>query len=266
MPKIEYPAYELIEVDVDEKTHVGRLTLNAPKKLNALGVAMLTEMRDGVNRLNADRNVRVVILTGAGRAFSAGADLTEGATGTGVADHLQQDHRPVLEAILRAPKPWISAINGACAGVGSAYGMICDLSVMAEDAYIYQAFAGIGLIPDGGATWLLANALGRKRAYEIIATGEKVAADKCLDWGLVNRVVPSDALLAETRAWAEELAQRAPLSLRYAKASLRTASTSDYGAAYDREVELQAIAGSSHDSQEAIKAFREKRTPTFEGR
>ena len=266
MPKIEYPAYELIEVDVDADTHVGQLTMNVPKKLNALGVEILHEMLDAVNRLNVDHDVRVVILTGAGRAFSAGADLTMGATGTGVSDHLQQDHRPVLEAILRAPKPWISAINGACAGVGSAYGMICDLTVMAEDAYIYQAFAGIGLIPDGGATWLLANALGRKRAYEIIATGEKVAAAKCLEWGLCNRVVPSDALLSETRAWAEELAQRAPLSLRYAKASLHTAINSDYGPAYDREVELQSLAGNSRDSQEAIKAFREKRTPTFEGR
>ena len=157
-------------------------------------------------------------------------------------------------------------MNGACAGIGSAYAMNCDLTVMAEDAYLYQAFAGIGLVPDGGATWLLANALGRKRAYELIATGEKVSAQKCLDWGLCNRVVPADALLAEARAWAEELAQRAPLSLRYAKAALQTATSTDYATTFDREVEFQGICGASEDSQEAIKAFREKRTPTFRGR
>lgn len=266
MPKIEYPNYELIEVEVDADTHVGQLTMNVPKKLNALGVPILHEMLDGVNRLNADRNVRVAILTGAGRGFCAGADLTDSTVGTGVNDHLQQDHRPVLDAIGKAPKPWISAVKGVCAGIGSAYAMNCDLTVMSEDAYIYQAFAGIGLVPDGGATWLLANALGRKRAYEVIATGEKVSAQKCLEWGLCNRVVPTDTLLSEARDWAGELAQRAPLSLRHAKDAMRTATTSDYGATFDREVELQKICSASEDSREAIKAFREKRTPTFNGR
>lgn len=265
MSQMEYPHYELVEVDVDGP--VGQLTLNAPKKLNAIGVPMLRDLLDAVNRLNADADVRVVILTGAGRGFSAGADLTDVAgAGFRISDHLQQDHRPVLMAIGNAPKPWISAVNGACAGIGSAYAMNCDLTVMAEDAYLYQAFAGIGLVPDGGATWLLANALGRKRAYELIATGEKVSARKCLEWGLCNRVVPAAALLSETRSWAEELAQRAPLSLRYAKDALRTAVSSDYATTYDREAQLQDLCGATEDSQEAVRAFREKRTPTFKGR
>ena len=130
-------------------------------------------------------------------------------------------------SIVEAGKPWISAVQGAAAGIGSAYAMSCDLTVMAEDAYIYQAFASIGLVPDGGATWHLTRLLGRKRAYELIATGERVPAQRCLEWGLCNRVVPRERLQDEVFEWAEALAGRAPLSLRYAKEAIRTAAESD---------------------------------------
>ena len=116
--------------------------------------------------------------------------MRRGSSNFRVEDQLNGEYKPALMEIIEAPKPWISAVNGACAGIGSAFAMVCDLTVMAEDAYIYQAFAAISLVPDGGATWHLVRTLGRKRAYEVIATGEKITARKCLEWGLCNRVVP----------------------------------------------------------------------------
>ena len=214
--------YEHIQVEIDGPVAI--LTLDEPKKLNALDVAMLDDMLDAATRLNNMSEIRVVVLTGAGRSFCAGADLrSELGEGRTTADHLNQDHRPVLLAIGNAPKPWISAINGAAAGIGSAYMMNCDLTIMADDAYLFQAFAAIGLVPDAGATWHLMRTLGRKRSYELIATGEKIGAEKCVEWGLANRVVPADRLLEETREFAHTLAKRAPLALRYAKDAIRTA-------------------------------------------
>ncbi len=258
-------SYECIRFEIDGAVAV--LTLDMPKKLNAIDVAMLHEMMDAVSKINDDPSIRVAILAASGSSFCAGADLRiKLEPGRTTADHLNEDHRPVLLAIANSPKPWISAVQGAAAGIGSAYAMNCDLTVMADDAYIYQAFAAIGLIPDGGATWHLANTLGRKRAYEVIATGERLPAARCLDWGLCNRVVPAATLLDETRSWATKLASRAPLSLRYAKDAVRTAVTSDLPRTYDREVELQTICSESEDAKEGIRAFIQKRPPEFKGR
>ena len=166
--------FQNIELQIDGD--IATLTMNRPKKRNAFDVAMLEEMLEAVQEVNQNDAIRVAILTGAGPSFSAGADLTTPlAPGRTVADNLEEDYRPVLMAITYAPKPWISAVNGAAAGVGSAFAMNCDLTVMAEDAYFYQAFASIGLIPDGGATWHLAHTIGRKRAYELIVTGVQPA-------------------------------------------------------------------------------------------
>jgi 2-(1,2-epoxy-1,2-dihydrophenyl)acetyl-CoA isomerase len=222
-----------------------------------------------VREVNEDDSVRVVILTGAGRAFSAGADLAdmpEDKTNFRVEDQLNGEYKPALMEIHEAPKPWISAVNGACAGIGSALGMVCDLTVMAEDAYIYQAFAAISLVPDGGATWHLVRTLGRKRAYEVIVTGEKIRADKCLQWGLCNRVVPADKLLEETLAWANEIAAKAPLSLRYAKQALNAAVENSVSDTISAEAKLQHTCITSEDAQEGIVAFMQKRAPVWKGR
>ncbi|MBJ18552.1 MAG: enoyl-CoA hydratase/isomerase family protein [bacterium] len=264
-PEKKLSSYEHIQLEIDGA--VAALILDEPRKLNAMDVAMLREMMDAVTRINDDDAIRVAILAANGRSFCAGADLrSELGPGRTTTDHLNEDHRPVLLAIANGTKPWISAVQGAAAGIGSAYAMNCDLTIMADDAYIYQAFAAIGLIPDGGATWHLANTLGRKRAYELIATGEKLPAARCLEWGLCNRIVPAAVLLDEAHSWANELAGRAPLSLRYAKDAVRTAITSDLPRTFDREVELQKICSESEDAMEGIKAFIQKREPEFSGR
>jgi len=258
-------SFDKIELQIDDG--IATLTMNRPKKRNAFDVLMLREMLEATEEIDRNDSIRVAILTGAGRSFSAGADLTAPLDpGRTVADNLEEDYRPVLMSITHSPKPWISAVNGAAAGVGSAFAMNCDLTVMAEDAFLYQAFTSIGLIPDGGATWHLARTIGRKRAYELIVTGERLAADRCLALGLCNRVVAADRLLEESHAWARELAAKAPLSLRYAKASLLTALDSDLETSYSRESSLQLTCAQSQDAQEGVRAFSEKRSPVFQGR
>jgi 2-(1,2-epoxy-1,2-dihydrophenyl)acetyl-CoA isomerase len=253
---------------VERHDNVAVVSLNRPDALNSFNAALRRELLLAVREVNDDDSVRVVILTGAGRAFCAGADLAEvpsqGANFR-VEDQLNGEYKPILLDISEAPKPWISAVNGACAGIGSAFAMVCDLTVMAEDAYLYQAFAAISLIPDGGVTWHLVRTLGRKRAYEIIVTGEKVKAGKCLDWGLCNRVVPADKLLSETLAWAGELAGKAPLSLRYAKQALNDAIEDSMGDTISREARLQHLCVNSEDAKEGIAAFIEKRAPRWQG-
>ena len=256
-------------VRVERIGAVALVTLNRPASLNAFDAALRRDVLRAVREVNADDAVRVAVLTGEGRAFSAGADLTEAPDDSGyfrVEDQLNGEYKPVLLEIVNAPKPWISAVNGAAAGIGSAFAMSCDLTVMAENAFIYQAFAAIGLVPDGGATWHLARVLGRKRAFEVIASGEKVAAEKCLDWGLCNRVVPADELVASAIAWAEELAGKSPLALRYAKQALNGAVEDNLGETISREAQLQHICLNSEDAREGSLAFMQKRKPQWQGR
>jgi 2-(1,2-epoxy-1,2-dihydrophenyl)acetyl-CoA isomerase len=258
--------YETIMVERHDSIAV--VSLNRPDSLNSFNGALRRELLLAVREVNEDDSIRVVILTGVGRAFSAGADLAEmPADGKNfrVEDQLNGEFKPLLMEVYEAPKPWISAINGACAGIGSAFGMVCDLTVMAEDAYMYQAFAAISLVPDGGATWHLVRTLGRKRAYEVIVTGEKVAADKCLEWGLCNRVVPAATLLEDTLAWAREIAAKAPLSLRYAKQALNAAIENSVGKTISEEARLQHICINSDDAKEGVAAFMQKRPPQWQG-
>jgi 2-(1,2-epoxy-1,2-dihydrophenyl)acetyl-CoA isomerase len=260
--------YETVLVERHDAVAV--VTMNRPAVLNTFDHALRRDLLRAVREVNDDESVRVAVLTGAGRAFGGGADLSESATQNDpffrVEDQLNGEFKPVLMAIVEAPQPWISAVAGAAAGVSSSFAMACDLTVMADDAYIYQAFAAIGLIPDGGATWHLARTLGRKRAYEFIVSGEKVGAQQCLQLGLCNRVVPRDQLMPETLAWAGELAARAPLALRYAKQALNAAMEESLADTITAEAKLQHTCLTSEDAKEGVTAFLEKRPPLWRGR
>ncbi len=256
-------------ITVERRDAVALVTLNRPDSLNSFNAAMRAELLAAAREVNNDDSVRVVVINGAGRGFSAGADLTEMPLDDPdwrVDDQLNLEYKPIVMEIYGATKPWISAVQGPAAGVASAIAMVCDLSVMAENAYIFQAFSAIGLVPDGGATWHLVHTLGRKRAYEIIATGERLGAAKCLEWGLCNRVVATDSLLDETLAWAAELAGRAPLSLRYAKQAVCQAAEASLAQTISDEAELQRICVASEDALEGATAFLEKRKPVWKGR
>ena len=256
-------------VSIERHGSVVLVSLNRPEALNSFNALQRQELLAAVRQVNADESTRVAVLTGSGRAFSAGADLQEVPDNGGefsVEAQLNEEYRPILMAIIEAPKPWVSAVNGACAGIGSSLAMACDLTVMAENAYMYQAFTAISLVPDGGATWHLVRTLGRKRAYEVIVSGEKINALKCLEWGLCNRVVPADDLVPSTLAWAGELAQKAPLALRYAKQALNSAIENSVGETIAAEARLQAICIDSEDAKEGVRAFMEKRAPVWRGR
>tara|TARA_R110002153_G_scaffold40633_2_gene116224 strand:- start:9914 stop:10696 length:783 start_codon:yes stop_codon:yes gene_type:complete len=246
---------------------IATVSFNRPVSLNAIEASIRAELGSAIKEVNEDDNIRVVILTGVGRAFCAGADLTETLPeGASVEDGLNEQYKPVLMAISNAPKPWISAVNGAAAGIGSAFAMACDLTLMADDAYLYQAFAAIGLIPDGGATWHLAHTIGRKKAFELIAFGEKLKATDCLQLGLCNKVVPADKLMEEAKAMAIILASKAPLSLRYAKEAMNAAMSHDLANTISIEARLQEICANSDDAKEGGQAFLEKRAAVFSGR
>lgn len=255
-------------VAIERRGAVAIVTLNRPQALNSFDAALRRDILLAAREVNNDDSVRVVVLAGAGRGFGAGADLSETPQvdpNWRVDDQLNLEYKPVMLEIYRAPKPWISAVQGPAAGVASSFAMVCDLTVMAENAFIYQAFAAISLVPDGGATWHLVRTLGRKRAYEVIATGEKLSAQKCLDWGLCNRVVPTEQLLDETLVWAEELAGKAPLSLRHAKKAVVEASEADLAQTISVEADLQYLCMNSEDAAEGTTAFLEKRTPVWKG-
>ena len=260
----EYPT-----VLVERQGGTAVVSLNRPDSLNAFDAQLRRDLRLAVREVNDDPTVRVAVLTGGGRAFCAGADLAESAENGEhfrVEDQLNGEYKPILLEMNSAPQPWIAAINGAAAGIGSAFAMNCDLVVMADNAYLYQAFTAIGLVPDGGATWHLVRTLGRKRADEVIVTGEKVSAQKCLEWGLCNRVVAADSLLEETIAWATEIAQRAPLSMRYAKQAVNLAEEQSVGDIISAEAKLQHICINSEYVTEGAIAFMNKRAPVWKDR
>tara|TARA_Y100000766_G_scaffold34709_1_gene24542 strand:- start:7136 stop:7816 length:681 start_codon:yes stop_codon:yes gene_type:complete len=211
-----------------------------------------------------DTSVRAIVLTGEGLSFSAGADLSARDnkwSDTEVA--LNEGYLPSLREIMEMPKPIISAVNGAAAGIGSAYAMACDLTVMAENSYILQAFSNIGLIPDGGANWFLTNTVGYKLAYQIAIEGERIDSNRCLELGLVNKVTSPDTLIEEAMSWAEQLSLRSSQSLRLTKKIMREALDSSYEDIYSLEAEIQNTLTGSEDNIEGITAFMEKRSPNF---
>ena len=260
-------------ISLKREDRVAFLTLNRPDSLNAFDTVMRREFVTAARILNQDDEIRVVVLTGSGRAFCAGADLAEKKNDPAIAaaggqlteDLLNYEYKPGVMSIYRAPKPWIAAVNGAAAGIGSAYALACDLVVMAENAYLYQAFQAIGLIPDGGATWHLLRTLGQKRAYEFIISGEKVNAQKCHSLGLCNRVVEADSLLKVVKDWALEISEKAPLALRYSKESLIFAADHNLSDVIANEASLQHLCIDSNDAKEGVTAFMEKRKAVFSG-
>ncbi len=164
------------------------------------------------------------------------------------------------------PQLTVAAVNGACAGVGASLALACDLMVMGESAFIYLAFANVGLVPDGGMCWHLARNIGYKRAYQVIAEAGRITAAQCLEYGLTNKVVNDDALLDESQAWAGSLAERAPLTLKYAKQALQQAMRKDLADTMREEAGLQALCSVSEDHKEGVQAFFDKRKPDFKGR
>ena len=245
---------------------VATITLNRPDSLNSFNKAMREDLSAATRQAREDTAIRAVILTGAGRCFSAGADLKAGfKTGAEVEQILNQEYRPSLADIAEMDKPVISAINGFAAGIGLSYALVCDLAVMGKSSFLLSPFSSIGLIPDGGSTWLLARAMGYMNAYQMAVENDRVSAERCKELGLVNKVVADDALPATAREWAARLAGKAPLALARTKKMMRQALTLSYANAISAEAALQHLCFDSADCKEGITAFLEKREPRFTG-
>jgi 2-(1,2-epoxy-1,2-dihydrophenyl)acetyl-CoA isomerase len=245
---------------------VATLTLNRPDSLNALNAAMLDEMRAAVESL-ADSGARALLLTGAGRGFSSGADL---ASGGGLPDDvgaaLEAHFNPLVEALFALPLPVVAAVNGPCAGAGCSLALAADLVIAGRSAYFLQAFINIGLIPDAGATWLLPRLAGRARAMEMMMLGERISAEKAADWGLISRVVEDEDLETEAVALATRLAQGPTIAYGLLRRLARNAEQLGLTDALMAERIAQRDAGRTDDFKAAVIAFLQKQKPTFDGR
>lgn len=245
---------------------VARITLNRPNALNAFDVSLRSQLTSALERAAADEAVRAIVLTGAGRAFSSGADLKIGMKdGADTRRQLLEEYAPSVNAITKIPKPVIAAVEGFVAGVGCAHVLASDLVVMAEDAFFLLPFSSIGLVPDGGLTWFLERRLGHRIAFEIAADAERISATRCRELGLVNRVVPKGTALATASEWAERLASGPPLALAHTKRLLRESPALDLPGAQRREADAQSQCIDSADFREGVNAFFAKRPPQFTG-
>jgi 2-(1,2-epoxy-1,2-dihydrophenyl)acetyl-CoA isomerase len=243
------------------------LTLNRPDALNAFTVEMKEALLAALKDAARDKSVRVVVLTGAGRAFSAGQDLKErqGPDVNDLGTELRTRYNPIILAMRRLEKPIIGAVNGVAAGAGISVALACDIVIAAESARFIEAFSRVGLVPDTGSSWFLPRLVGYARAAEMVFTADPIDAATAERIGLVNRAVPDDQLLAEANALAARLALAAPIALALAKRALNRALDSGLEEALEFEAQLQTIAGRSADHREGVAAFVEKRAPDFKG-
>jgi 2-(1,2-epoxy-1,2-dihydrophenyl)acetyl-CoA isomerase len=263
-------------VRIEQRGAVALLTLDRPEALNAFNEALRVELARALAHAAADAQVRAVVLTGAGRAFSSGADLKAMTApgGTGAPAHLGAEVRrqlkgeygPGIKAILEMDKPVIAAVEGLVAGIGCAYVLASDLVVMAEDAYFTLPFHNIGLVPDGGINWLVERQIGARRAFELSVDCTRVPAPRCEALGLANRVVPKGTAAEAAMQWAGRLALRAPQAIVHTKRLLRQAATASLAQSLVSEIDAQSLCIETADFREGVAAFLEKREPRFTGR
>ena len=265
-------AYE--HIILEEAEGVATLTLNRPQMLNALHVDLIAEMIDAVDRLRDGGSARVLLLTGAGRGFSSGADLAGGgaggaAFGAGPIDAgkvLETHFNPLLERLFALPLPFITAVNGPAAGAGCSYALAGDIVIAARSAYFLQAFVNIGLVPDVGSTWLLPRLAGRARAQAMMMLGERITAEQALDWGMIYQVVDDDQLLPTAQSLAARLARGPTRTYALIRQGIRACLDKSLTEALMIERQNQLAAGRTQDFAEGVAAFLQKRPANFQGR
>ncbi len=244
---------------------VAIVTLNRPDNLNALNFAKLDDLKAAAASL-VDRGARCLLLAGAGRGFSSGADLAgSGGFPDDVGAALEAHFNPLIETLFALPIPIVAAVNGPCAGAGCSLALCADIVIAGCSAYFLQAFINIGLIPDAGATWLLPRLAGRARAMEMMMLGERIPAEQAADWGMIARVVDDEDLAGETVALATRLAQGPTIAYGLLRRLARDAGQLPLSDALAAERLAQRDAGRTEDFKSAVFAFLQKRQPTFDG-
>lgn len=262
------------EVLIDDRGHVRWILLNRPEAMNAITGTMLGELNHALKEADDDENVRVAVLSGAGRAFCAGLDLKQAAAGEGIggdglanAGARHYSTREICTVTLqRMDTPVIAVINGAAAGYGLDLALGCDMRIMSEKAVLMPGFAKMGVIPESGGTWYLPRLLGWAKACEISMLGDPLDGTAAEGYGLVNKAVPADDLEAVATAWAEKIANNAPLAITEMKRLFRHGLTQDFES-HSHHV-LMSILNlfKSEDFREGVQSFVEKRPPEFKGR
>ncbi len=253
------------DITIASEGAVTTLTLSRPDRLNALTPAMLDALRAALADAVAG-GARALVLTGEGRAFSSGADLAaDGGMPDDLGAILDAHYNPLARAMADLPVPLVTAVNGPAVGAGMGFALSGDIVVAARSAYFMLAFANIGLVPDAGASWVVARAVGRARAMELALLGEQVRAEQALAMGLINRVVEDDLVLAEAQALAARLAAGPTLALGMIRKQMAAALDTPFSEMLDIEHRNQSQAGLTRDFREAITAFAQKRAPQFEG-
>ncbi|MDQ6633782.1 MAG: 2-(1,2-epoxy-1,2-dihydrophenyl)acetyl-CoA isomerase PaaG [Gemmatimonadota bacterium] len=256
---------------VDRRDGVTMVTLNRPEVLNSFNRRMADELVAALDEAGDDPAVRAVLLTGSGRAFCAGQDLVEvlpreGRPAPDLGDVVRLQYNPIIRAIRLLEKPVVCAVNGVAAGAGANLALACDITIAAEGANFIQSFTKIGLIPDSGGTFILPRIVGLQRAAALAMLGDKLPAEKALEWGLVYDCVPPAKLLDVAREIATRLAAMPTRALGLTKRGFNAGLSNGLDTQIELEEELQREAGRTQDYAEGVRAFTEKRPPRFEGR
>ncbi len=258
--------FETILLDIADG--VAKITLNRPHALNAFNDQMIQETTAVFKQASRDKEIRCVVLTGNGRAFSSGQDLSDinsRGDSFSIGDHLRHGYHKLIMQMVTLEKPIIGAINGIAAGAGCGVALAADIRIASDTASFMLAFSRVGLVPDSGVNWFLPRLIGTARAYEMAITADKILAATAYDWGMVNKVVPAAQLMETVAAWAKPLAVGPTLAYGLTKRAMNKAWQTDLSEALTYEAHLQEIAGRSHDSKEGVMAFLQKREPAFRG-
>jgi len=252
-------------VTVENQGGIGWIRFNRPEKMNAIGALTRKQLAESIKQAERDDAVRVVVLTGSGRAFSSGADVTEMVQGAGmrtpedVGNVLRHEYMPMLMRLRTMPKPVIAAMNGPAVGIGASFALACDIRIATPDAYILEAFVNIGLAPDGGVSWLLPRLAGTGVAYEMFFTGKPLSATDAHRLGVINRIVPAERLEEEVRDLAGQLVAQPRQALAGAKRAVNHALVSSYEEAMEFESYLQEAQAANGEFAEGVQNFLARR-------
>ncbi len=260
--------YNTIQFEIAEGA--ARLTLNRPDRLNSFTVEMHEEVRDALDRLEADKSVRTLLLTGAGRGFCAGQDLSDRAVAPGgdavdLGESVEKRYNPLIRTLTSLPMPVVCAVNGVAAGAGASIAFASDIMIAAKSAKFIMSFANIGLVPDSGGSWAMPRLVGQARALGMALTGDPVTADQAADWGLVWKCVDDDQLEEETNSLVAKFAAAPTRGLAETKKLIRTAFARPLDEQLDLERDQMRALGRSEDYREGVDAFMNKRKPNFKG-
>jgi 2-(1,2-epoxy-1,2-dihydrophenyl)acetyl-CoA isomerase len=258
--------YQFLNYSCDQGAAI--ITLNRPEVYNALNDEITFELQDALKTVAKDDNVRVVVLTGEGKAFCSGQDL-KAASGDQKRSFMKSLHtryNPIIRAMRNLPKPIIGRINGVAAGAGCSLALACDIIVAAEEATFIEVFINIGLVPDSGSSYFLPRLVGMAKAFELCSMGTRVKAQEALALGLINKAVPAIELDEAVKFYTDYFAKAPTKSIGLIKKMLNKATTASLDEMLEYEAYCQEIAGTSHDYQEGVKAFLEKRKPEFKGK